>query len=231
MNTDIINLTLPNSAAIQCGVSKIGRGYFMDYYYHYVPGRIRIQTPFIHGNPQNAATFDNAIKTLQGITSVETDAVTGSALIHFDENKIKNEQIISFLEKRGYFIMSKAKTSDEVKARSMDYYYNYVPGRIRIQTPFIHGNPQNAATFDNTIKSLEGITSVETNVVTGSALIQFDENKIKHEQIISFLEKQGYFIMSKAKTSDEVIEKAAEKVLEVAENIIVDSADGGIGET
>ncbi len=112
----------------------------------------------------------------------------------------------------------------------MDYYYHYVHGRIRIQTPFIHSNPQNAATFGNTIQKLEGITSVETNAVIGSALIHFDENKIKHEQIISFLEKQSYFILSKAKTCDEVIEKTAEKILAVAEKLVVDSVEGGIGE-
>jgi copper chaperone CopZ len=112
----------------------------------------------------------------------------------------------------------------------MDYYYHYVLGRLRIETPFIHNNPQNAATFEKTLKGLEGITSVETNPVTGSALIHFDENKIKHEQIIAFLEKHDYFILSKAKTSDEVIEQAAEKVLDVAEKIVVDSVDGGIGE-
>jgi copper chaperone CopZ len=112
----------------------------------------------------------------------------------------------------------------------MDYYYNIEPGRLRIQTPFIHGNPQNAAICEKNIKGLEGITSVETNPVNGSALIYFDENRIKHEQLISFLEKQGYFILSKAKTSDEVIEQAAEKVLDVAEKIVVDSVDGGIGE-
>jgi copper chaperone CopZ len=112
----------------------------------------------------------------------------------------------------------------------MDYYYHYVPGRLRIQTPFIHGNPQNEATFEKSIQGLEGITSVETNSVTGSALIHFDEHKIKHEQIIDFLEKHGYFILSKAKTCDEVVEQAAEKVLDVAEKIVVDSVDGGIGE-
>jgi copper chaperone CopZ len=112
----------------------------------------------------------------------------------------------------------------------MDYYYHYVPGRLRIQTPFIHGKPQNAATLEKSIQSLEGILSVETNAVTGSALILFDEHKIKHEQIIGYLEKQGYFIMSKAKTCDEVVEQAAEKVLDVAEKIVVDSVDGGVGE-
>jgi copper chaperone CopZ len=96
---------------------------------------------------------------------------------------------------------------------SVDYYYHYVPGRLRIQTPFIHGNPQNATIFEKNVQGLEGITLVETNPVTGSALIHFDENKIKHEQIIAFLENEGYFILSKAKTSDEVIKQAAEKVL------------------
>ena len=112
----------------------------------------------------------------------------------------------------------------------MDYYYHYVPGRLRIQTPFIHGNPQNAATFEKTIQGLEGISSVEVDPVTGSALMRFDENQIKHEQIISFLEKKGYFILAKAKTCDEVVEQAAEKVLDVAEKIAVDSVEDGIGE-
>jgi hypothetical protein len=40
----------------------------------------------------------------------------------------------------------------------VDYYCTYVSGRVRIQTPFIHGKPQNAATFEKTIWDLEGIT-------------------------------------------------------------------------
>lgn len=108
----------------------------------------------------------------------------------------------------------------------MDYYYNYVPGRLRIETPFLHDNPQNVATFEKAIHGLEGITSVETNPLTGSALMLFDEKKISHERIVDFLEKQGYFILSKAKTSDEVVEQATEKVLDVAEKIVVDSVGG-----
>lgn len=113
----------------------------------------------------------------------------------------------------------------------MDYYYHYVPGRLRIETPFIHDNPQHAATFEKAVRGLRGIKSVETNPVTGSALIYFDENKIKHEQVTGFLEKMGYFILSKAKTSDEVIEQAAEKVLDAAEKIVVASVEGGLGDS
>ena len=129
----------------------------MDYYYDYVPGRIRIRTPFIYRNQQNAASLDNALRSLEGITSVGTDALTGSALILFDENKIKHEQIVSFLEKQGYFILPKATTSDGGKEHAIDYYYNYEPGRIRIQTPFIYGSPQNAAAFNKTFRRSKGL--------------------------------------------------------------------------
>jgi hypothetical protein len=53
--------------------------------------------------------------------------------------------------------------------------------------------------LERSIQGLEEITLVETNAVAGCALIHFAENKIGQEQIISFLEKQGYFILSKQK--------------------------------
>ena len=96
----------------------------------------------------------------------------------------------------------------------MLYYYHYVPGRLRIQTPFIRRSVKNVTIFVRTLMRLEGIISVKTNPLIGSALIYFDENKIKQKQIISFLEKQGYFILAKARTSDQIIQHAAEKVLE-----------------
>ena len=112
----------------------------------------------------------------------------------------------------------------------MDYYYNYEPGRLRIRTPYLHNNPQNAAAFEKNLRELRGILTVETNPLTGSALLHFDEKIISRDQLIGFLEKNRYFIFSEAKTSDEVIEQATEKVLDVVEKVVVDSVDGGIGE-
>jgi len=111
----------------------------------------------------------------------------------------------------------------------MQYYIHYTPGRLRIQTPAIHEKPAGARSFEAFVKGFDGITSIETRVVTGSATILFEEKKINCEQIIGILEKHGYFCLSKAETSDEFIEKTTKKVLEVAEQIIVDSAGGGIG--
>jgi len=96
----------------------------------------------------------------------------------------------------------------------MGYYIHYVPGRMRIQTPFLHHNPRNAEEFETYIKGIKGIISVTSSIVTGSATMLFDEKIIHCEQIIGILEKRDYFLLSKAETSDQVIKRATEKVLE-----------------
>jgi hypothetical protein len=112
----------------------------------------------------------------------------------------------------------------------MEYYIHYVPGRIRIQTPKLHENTVNAQQFEEIMKKIGGITAVETHTVTGSAIIHFDDKRINCEQIIGILETNAYFSLAHAETCDEVIEKATEKVLGVAEKIIVDSLGGEPGE-
>jgi len=85
----------------------------MEYYIHYVPGRIRIETPVIRENPEKADEFLKFIKGIEGIKEVEIHTVTGSALLLFDEKTINCEQVIGILEKHGYFCLSKAETSDQ----------------------------------------------------------------------------------------------------------------------
>lgn len=86
---------------------------YMKYYIHYVPGRMRIESPVLHDNTANAKEFETLIKGLNGISAIEIHAATGSAIIHFDEKKINCEQIIGILEKHGYFRLSEAETCDE----------------------------------------------------------------------------------------------------------------------
>ena len=93
-------------------LSEMG-GREMEYYIHYVPGRIRIETPVIRENPQRAELFQKFIKGVDGITAVETHTVIGGAVLHFDEKRINCEQVIGILEKYGYFCLSKAETSDQ----------------------------------------------------------------------------------------------------------------------
>jgi len=60
----------------------------MEYYIHYVPGRLRIRTPILHNDPKKAAEFANNLKNLGGIVSIRINPVTGSALLIYDEKKI-----------------------------------------------------------------------------------------------------------------------------------------------
>ncbi|HXX81344.1 MAG TPA: hypothetical protein VEI46_07330 [Thermodesulfovibrionales bacterium] len=96
----------------------------------------------------------------------------------------------------------------------------YVPGRIRIETPVIRENQEKADQFQKFVKGVDGIKEVQTHTVTGSALLFFDERTINCEQVIGILEKNGYFCLSKAETSDQYIEKVTEKVLKAAEDVV-----------
>jgi len=86
---------------------------YMKYYIHYVPGRMRIESPVLHDNPAKAKEFETFIKGLNGISAIEIHAATGSAIMHFDEKKINCEQLIGILEKNGYFRLAEAETCDE----------------------------------------------------------------------------------------------------------------------
>jgi hypothetical protein len=103
----------------------------------------------------------------------------------------------------------------------MRYYFHCVPGRIRIETPVLHENPGVAEQFKKFMQTIPGIKSVETDIVTGSGILHFDEKLIHRNQIVEILEKHHYFRMDQAETLDQEIEKAAEKVLEVAEKMLV----------
>jgi copper chaperone CopZ len=111
----------------------------------------------------------------------------------------------------------------------MKYYIHYVPGRIRIETPLIRDNSRKGEEFEAVIKGIKGISDVEIHTITGSAVIHFDEKEINCEQIIGVLEKHKYFCLSEAETVDNLVERITRKVGEVAEAVVIDSIEGGIG--
>ena len=111
----------------------------------------------------------------------------------------------------------------------MKYYIHWVPGRLRIQSPVLQDNPARKQEFESFIKCITGVSAVEVHTITGSAIIHFDEKKIDCEVIIGILEQHQYFRLSEAETCDELVEKMAEKVLDGAEKIVIDSVEGGLG--
>ncbi len=109
----------------------------------------------------------------------------------------------------------------------MEYYVHHVPGRLRIQTPFIHNNEDNAQTLCAYTRGLTGVTSLEAHALTGSVTIHYDVRHVSCEKLLCLLEKQGWFSLIHAKTNDDVIKEESEKVIGVAFKI-AESVEGGI---
>ena len=109
----------------------------------------------------------------------------------------------------------------------MDYYIHQTPGRLRLQTPFIHHNEANAHTLCEYLKGITGVTSLECQPLTGSIIIHYDPNGVTWEKIVSMLEQKSWFKLSEAKSSDEVIKEESEKVIDAAVKI-AETVEGGM---
>ena len=63
-------------------------------YVHLTPGRIRLKVPGLKRNDYLAEKIHNAIENIKGIDQVETNLLTGTLLVHFDENLVHGPSII-----------------------------------------------------------------------------------------------------------------------------------------
>jgi len=83
----------------------------MSHYFHVVPGRLRIKSPFIKGK-NSFEEIEGLLETLRGISSFDINTVTGSILINYNPKAVTSEKIIGVFKKAGYFDPSKAITND-----------------------------------------------------------------------------------------------------------------------
>jgi copper chaperone CopZ len=83
----------------------------MSHYFHVVPGRLRIKSPFIK-EKNSVGEVEGLLATIHGIKSFDINTVTGSILINYNPKVVTSEKIISVFKKAGYFDPSKAITND-----------------------------------------------------------------------------------------------------------------------
>ncbi|MBF0517722.1 MAG: hypothetical protein HQK97_11515 [Nitrospirae bacterium] len=105
---------------------------------------------------------------------------------------------------------------------AMNYYISATPGRLRIHSPRLHNNHDEIKKFELFIASVNGIEKIETNTLTGSALMHYDEKQTNCERLLFILESSGYFDLMKAETPDELAEKAAEEAAKLIIDVITD---------
>ena len=63
-------------------------------YVHLTPGRIRLKVPDLKRNDYLAEKIHNALENIEGIDQVGTNLLTGTLLVHFDENLVHGLSII-----------------------------------------------------------------------------------------------------------------------------------------
>ncbi|ODA42394.1 HAD-IC family P-type ATPase [Desulfosporosinus sp. BG] len=67
-------------------------------YVHYTPGRIRLKVPGLKKNDYLAEKIHNALENIEGIDQIGTNLLTGTLLVHFNENLIHGPSIIIFVD-------------------------------------------------------------------------------------------------------------------------------------
>ena len=117
------------------------------------------------------------------------------------------------------------------KGDEMSYYVHDVPGRLRVKTPAIKGNPARALQIEELLSKKEGVLSVVSNKTTGSVVINYDSDVLNKEAILDILTKRGHFDPSKVVTNDQLIEdtvsKSGKLVSKAVLGLLMDAAFGG----
>ncbi len=92
----------------------------MGYYFHGVPGRVRIKSPFVKGmNDDDLAGLKGFLHSISGIKSFAINTVTGSIVINYQPKVIAENEMVTRLRMAGYFDPSRAITNDH-------YIYNAI---------------------------------------------------------------------------------------------------------
>jgi hypothetical protein len=88
------------------------KGEHMSYYVHHIPGRLRIKTPSLKGNPAKACELEQQLKAIYGAEAVYANALTGSVLINYDTGSVSGDEILDTISKAGHFDPARATTQD-----------------------------------------------------------------------------------------------------------------------
>jgi hypothetical protein len=85
----------------------------MSYYFHNVPGRLRVKIPILQGRSSRIKAVEDLLLNLHGIEQIKINPLTCSVVIQYDPDLLDPQQIIRPLIDHHYFDESNAITHDE----------------------------------------------------------------------------------------------------------------------
>lgn len=76
---------------------------------HALAGRLRIKMASIKRSPANAREIEEHLREFPGITKVKANAKTGSVLIHYDDDRIRQSGVLEAVQALGYRVPKRPK--------------------------------------------------------------------------------------------------------------------------
>ena len=89
-----------------------------------------------------------------------------------------------------------------IKKRS----YHVISGRLRIELYGLKNNPDVALQSEKVFSSIKGICYIETNIITGKILLQYDENIITLDELCFLISKFEEILFKQLSGLNEVVE-------------------------
>lgn len=75
----------------------------------------------------------------------------------------------------------------------MGHYIHHVPGRLRIRSPLLKRDNERAKEAEEFLQSIEGVSSVRANTVTGSITLTYERDIVNSEVILDVAAQRGYY--------------------------------------
>lgn len=97
----------------------------------------------------------------------------------------------------------------------MNHYIHDVPGRLRVKSPLIKRNKNAEYELKKALGTMGGVATVDINLITGSLLVNYNPKAVKRDDILSLLQRIGYYDATKTITNDEYIHSAVSKAGQV----------------
>ena len=115
----------------------------------------------------------------------------------------------------------------------MNFYVHNVPGRLRIKNPLFKNPDVHYEVQKALVNMGHGIGTADFNKTTGSLLINYDPREINHKDILSTLERAGFYHPDRTVTNDQVIHQATSKAFHIVTKAVsgafIDTALQGTG--
>src|SRR3989344_7111851 len=126
--------------------------------------------------PSCAETIEKNVRNVKGVKSCRVNFSLNKASVIFDDQDETEEKIYSAVDKAGYKVK---KIDVETKKGEV----------ILLVTGMMSDHCSGIVA--NSLKKVEGVKSVKTNIATSKAEIKFDQKKVNVSDLIAAVQKAG----------------------------------------